>query len=220
MPNQPINPGDAPASACWICGERVADPDPAPVSPRICAACHGRTQRYDAAWQRLAAYLRAHWGDITARGSFDLSRLPGASTADHALEIHLFFVHRLADRLLAERIAVDLTRFADSLRTRVPHPEVVLLLANAQARAGALLLHAADVSVLRSADEVQSALWTHLAHPVAVKVCYLKSGAPVRAPDGFPWHPTRQRKIVKISPYKGDAQPLVARRDLRIQPMR
>jgi hypothetical protein len=51
---------------------------------------------------------------------------------------------------------------------------------------------------------------------VAVKICYLKGGAPVREPAGFPWHPTRQRKIVKLSPYKGDIEPQVARRDLRI----
>jgi len=63
---------------------------------------------------------------------------------------------------------------------------------------------------------VYSAVWTHLVHPVAVKVCYLKHGAPVLAPPGAPWHPLRQRKIVKLSPYKGDAEPQVARRDLRI----
>jgi hypothetical protein len=55
-----------------------------------------------------------------------------------------------------------------------------------------------------------------LLNPLAIKVCYLKSGAPVREPEGYPWHPTRQRKIVKLSPYKGDTRPLVARRDLRI----
>jgi hypothetical protein len=55
-----------------------------------------------------------------------------------------------------------------------------------------------------------------LVHPVGIKICYLKAGAPVREPPGFPWHPTRQRKLVKLSPYKGDTEPLVARRDLTI----
>lgn len=70
--------------------------------------------------------------------------------------------------------------------------------------------------MLRHGEEVYSALWMYLVYPVAIKLCYLKEGAPVRAPDGFPWHPARQRKLIKISPYKGDTQPLVPRRDLRI----
>jgi hypothetical protein len=224
MTNQPINPGDAPAARCWICRERnavaSAPPDPARASAPVCAPCHERLQSYDAAWRRLEVHLRTHWSAITARGSFDLTKLPADDTAGQALDIHLFFVQRLADRLQGERISVDLASFAVALRERVAHPEVVLLVADARTRSGTLLLHASDVSVLRSGDEVHSALWSHLAHPLAVKVCYLKSGAPVQPPDGYPWHPTRQRKIVKLSPLKGDAQPLVARRDLRILTVR
>ena len=92
-----------------------------------------------------------------------------------------------------------------------------LLLADGTAARGKLALYTTDVSVLCAGAEVQSALWMHLSHPLAVKVCYLKSGAPVKAPaDSHPWHPTKQRKLVKLSPLKGDAQATVARRDLRI----
>ena len=78
------------------------------------------------------------------------------------------------------------------------------------------MLWDAAVSVLRQGEEVWSAMWVHWEHPIAAKACYVKNGAPVRPPQGFPWHPLRQRKIVKLSPFKGDARQLVARRDLRV----
>ena len=183
--------------------------------PRICPGCERRTQPYDTAWQQLSRHLRAHWREIVARGSFDLSKAFPRDAAGGALDVQLAFVQRLAGRLLREQIAVEPTSFAAALLKRIAHPEVVLLIADAAA-AGRLLLHDSEVSLLRSGAEVQSAMWVHLEHPIAVKVCWLKAGAPIREPEGFPWHPTRQRKIVKLSPYKGDTQPLVARRDLRI----
>lgn len=182
----------------------------------MCRSCIERNSRYDEAWQTLSRYLHAHWRDITVRGSFDLTKVFAGDAPARAIETQLFFVLRLAERLRAEGIAIDLESFSGALHQGTAHPEVTLLVANALVSSGRLRLHDSGVSVLRSGDEVQSALWTHLAHPVAIKVCYLRTGAPVRAPDGFPWHPSRQRKIVKISPYEGDTQPTVARRDLRI----
>ena len=204
---------------CWLCGAAatgtVGTLTAAAPGPGICPSCERRSQPYDAAWQQLSRHLRSQWRDIVARGSFDLSKAFPRDAPGGALDVHLAFVQRLAARLQREGIAVEPTTFAAALLERRAHPEVVLLIANAGAE-GRLLLHDSEVSLLRSGEEVQSALWVHLEHPVAVKVCWLKAGAPVREPEGFPWHPTRQRKIVKLSPYKGDTQPLVARRDLRI----
>jgi hypothetical protein len=160
--------------------------------------------------------LHARWQDITARGSFDLSAAFPGEVESAAVRVHLYFVKLLGCKLLADGIAVDLQSFASALLERRPHPEVTLLVANGGVPAGQVISYNSDVSVLRQGDEVYSAMWMYLGHPVAVKVCYLKAGTPVRAPEGFPWHPTRQRKIVKLSPYKGDTQPIVARRDLRI----
>jgi hypothetical protein len=119
--------------------------------------------------------LHANWRDITARGSFDLSKVFGAETAKQAVRVQLYFVKAFGCKLLEDGIRVDLGSFSE-----------------------------------------HSAVWMNLVHPVGIKICYLKAGAPVREPPGFPWHPTRQRKLVKLSPYKGDTEPLVARRDLRI----
>jgi hypothetical protein len=177
---------------------------------------NAETQVYDAAWRTLSGYLHANWRDIVARGSFDLSKVFGAYTAQHSVWVQLYFVKLLGCKLLADGIRVDLEPFSKALAAGTPHPEVTLLVASSLVPAGQMLSYESDVSVLRNGDEVYSAVWMNLAHPVAIKICYLKAGAPLREPPGFPWHPTRQKKIVKLSPYKGDTELLVRRRDLRI----
>lgn len=197
---------------CWICGRNFAHAE----DGAACSDCQTILQPCEQAWRRLAGYLRVNWRTITTRGSFDLSAVfPGAVEAQ-AVNVHLHFVRQLGERLRAESVAVDLATFSRALLGRRPHPEVTVSVADSNTPAGKLLSHDPAVSLLRQGEEVYSAVWTHLAHPIAMKVCYLKSGAPVREPEGFPWHPHRQRKIVKLSPYKSDAQPRVARRDLRI----
>jgi hypothetical protein len=178
---------------------------------------HDTTHRpFEDAWRRLAADLRANWRDVTSRGQFDLSKTFGAEAPARAIDVHLYFVGLLAARLRTDGVRVDLEPFERALRARKPHPDVSLLIANSYAPPGKLVLWDAAVSVLAQGEEVWSAMWVHWEHPIAVKTCYVKTGAPVRTPEGFPWHPSRQRKIVKLSPFKGDAQPLVSRRDLRI----
>ena len=170
-------------------------------------------------WRRLSSYLHAHWRAVVTRGSFDLSQAFGvtaAVAARHSLNVHLHFVAVLAEKLRTAGIRVDLASFLNAMHVSSPHPEITLLVADADVRGGGLRSYTPEVSVLRAGEEVQSALWMHLEHPVAVKICWLKQGAPVSEPEGFPWHPARQRKIVKLSPYEGDTRPLVARRDLRI----
>jgi hypothetical protein len=160
--------------------------------------------------------LHRHWTDITKRGSFDLWQVFAGKSPSAAVNVHLHFVMRLGHQLQTDGIGVDLNSFSSALLTGTAHPEVTLLVASTQVPTGRFVSHTAGVSVLRGGNDVHSALWTHLVHPIAIKVCYLRTGAPVRAPEGHPWHPLRQRKIVKLSPYKGDTQPLIARRDLRI----
>jgi hypothetical protein len=58
--------------------------------------------------------------------------------------------------------------------------------------------------------------WTELRHPVAVKVSYLKPGASLRPAPGEPWHPGRQRKLVRLSPYVGEATALAGIQGLRL----
>jgi hypothetical protein len=206
---------------CWICGERPADGAEhnaaLKVAPAVCGHCsNARTRIYDEAWRKLSGYLHANWREITARGSFDLSKVFGAEAAQHAVRVQLYFVKVLGCKLLEEGIRVELGPFSTALMAGTAHPEVTLLVTSSLVPAGRMLSHESDISVLRNGDEVYSAVWMNLIHPVGIKICYLKAGAPVREPPGFPWHPTRQKKIVKLSPYKGDTVPVIARRDLRI----
>lgn len=213
-------------SLCWICRERPVDSGErnasatvgAPqVSRSLCNHCNNAgTRVYDEAWRRLSGYLHANWGEITARGSFDLSKVFGTETAQQAIRVQLYFVKVLGCKLLEDDIGVDLGSFSKALMAGTAHPEVTLLVTSSLVPTGQLLSYESDVSVLRTGDEVYSTVWMNLVHPVGVKICYLKSAAPAREPPGHPWHPTRQKRIVKLSPYKGDTAPLVARRDLRI----
>jgi hypothetical protein len=207
------------APSCWICRQRPAAPLAADALPfvRVCGPCHTATRAHDAAWSLLSAYLRRHWKAITTRGSFDLSKAFPTNPASAAANVQLFFVKVLGSKLVTDEVAVDVSPFSAALLSGKPHPEVTLLVADGNVPQGRLYSLDSEVSVLRSGDDMHSALWVYLAHPLAIKICYLKAGAPVHAPpDAHPWHPTRQRKLVKLSPYKGDTQPDVARRDLRL----
>lgn len=170
----------------------------------------------NAAWRELSVYLAAHWNEITRRGNVDLTKAFKRYTAEQAVDVHLYFVKLLGCELVSQNVAIDVKSFSAALIDRTPHPEVTVLMASCAAQPGKLMSYSSEVSLLKSGSEVQSALWAYLVSPMAFKICYLKADVPVREPDGFPWHPARQRKIVKLSPYKGDTQPLVARRDLRI----
>jgi hypothetical protein len=219
---------------CWMCRERMATADPEVIStahdaalsattavPRsipqwLCVPCRDRTRAFDAAWHALYRYLADHWKDIVQRGSFDLSQAFGPNASATALHAHLFFVKLLGAKLVADHVNVDVSSFADALRQGLPHPEITLLIADCTTQRGQLRYYQSDVSVLGRDEAVYSAVWMTLAYPVAVKVCYLQRAAPVLEPEGHPWHPTRQRKIVKLSPYKGDTRSVHARRDLRL----
>lgn len=206
---------------CWICRERSIDGAEHKGNvgdlSSVCSHCNNAgTQAYDEAWRHLSSYLHANWREITARGSFDLSKVFDAEIATQAIRVQLHFVKVLGCKLLEDGIGVDLGSFAKALMAGTAHPEVTLLVTSSFVATGQLLSYESDVSVLRDGDQVCSAVWMNLFHPVGIKICYLKAGAPVREPPGSPWHPTRQKKIVKLSPYKGDTEPLVARRDLRI----
>ena len=204
------------AEVCWICRAHAATVPVAALPPSLCARCADTVAPYEQSWNLLARYLRADWKEIVRRGSFDLARAFGAQASAGATHTHLHFVKLLGSKLFADRINVDLSSFSAALTQGRPHDEVTLLVAHCATDSRKLLLYDAEVSVLKRDDQVYSAVWTSLSFPVAVKICYLMSTAPVMEPEGFPWHPTRQRKVVKLSPYAGDTRPLHARRDLRL----
>ena len=68
--------------------------------------------------------LHANWRDITARGSFDLSKVFGAETAKQATRVQL---KEFGCKLLEDGIRVDLGSFSAALMAGTAHPEVTLL---------------------------------------------------------------------------------------------
>jgi hypothetical protein len=133
------------------------------------------------------------------------------------LHVHLYFVAALGARLAADAVELDLEPFMSALIERRPHADVSLLVADARVDRGSLRLYDSDLHLLRNqGGAVHSALWYHLAHPVTIKVNYLKPGAPLCPPPGHPWHPVRQRKLVMLSPYRGEATRRDTLQSLRI----
>ena len=107
-------------SLCWICRERHADSAEHKATASdirsMCSHCNNAgTQVYDEAWRRLSSYLQANWREITARGSFDLSKVFGAETAKQAVRVQLYFVKILGCKLLDDGIRVDLETFSKAL---------------------------------------------------------------------------------------------------------
>jgi hypothetical protein len=197
---------------------RVVDVAATGAAESLCLACEQEfTRPYALAWQTLAEYLLAHWESTAKLGRFDLSKAFPGNARGGALFVHLHFLKLLACRLRAVDAPLDLASFAAALQKGRAHPDVTLLVADARVAPRTLLLHDAEVRLLCNQDgAVQSARWTELRHPIAIKVSYLKPGAPLRPAPGEPWHPERQRKLVRLSPYVGEATPLAGIQGLRI----
>lgn len=178
----------------------------------ICAYCNNSgTQPYDDAWARLHTFLRVHWPEIRRRRRFDLSKpFPGKTKAE-ALRVHLFFVKLFGCKVLEDGIAIDLEPFAKALTECQPHPEVAILIADSTDRAQLALAYDSDVYLIRNQAEVlHGAAWIYKIHPIAIKVAYIKAGAPLRVP-GYRCHPNAPGKIVKLSPYRGATEPVAGR---------
>jgi len=165
----------------------------------------------------LAAYLQAHWETVCQLGRFDLSKAFPADARAGALFVHLHFLKLLACKLRANDVPLALDSFAAALQAGRAHPDVTLLVADARASPRTLLLHDAEIRLLCNQDgAVQSARSIELRHPIAIKVSYMKPDAPLRPAPGEPWHPGRQRKLVRLSPYLGEATAVAGIQGLRI----
>jgi hypothetical protein len=182
-------------------------------SASLCAQCNNvLTQPYDMAWGALSKYLQSNWSSIIRAGRFDLSKPFPTNRGAAAINVHLYFVKVFGCKLFADNIPIDLSDFSRSLIEARPHPQISLFVADGRIATGQLLAYDSEVHCLRNEhDKIDSALWVYLVHPVAIKVNYLNAAAPLSHPEGYPWHPTRQRKIVRLSPYMGDSEPIAGR---------
>lgn len=174
----------------------------------ICTECNNAlTQPYDHAWERLSAYLLGNWSVILKRRSFDLSKPFPGGTRVAALNVHLFFVKLLGCKPIAAAVPVNVASFAKALTTGTARPVVVITIAHSAIVDRRLLMHDSEVHTMRTqAGDLHGALWLYLVNPVAVKVAWIKADARLHVP-GYPWHPSRPGKSIKLSPYLGATEP-------------
>ncbi len=210
--------GGAASGTCWLCRTRRVDPGALGALSTLCAPCErDLTRPYALAWQALAAYLQTQWEAIAKLGRFDLTKPFPTDARKGAVHVHLHFLKLLACKLRANAVPLALDAFAVALQSGRAHADVSLRVADARAEPRTLLLHDAELRLLCNQDgAVQSARWTELHHPIAIKVSYLQPGAPLRPAPGEPWHPDRQRKLVRLSPYVGETTAVAGIQGLRI----
>jgi hypothetical protein len=177
--------------------------------PSICTQCNNAaTQRYDVAWETLSKYLRSNWPGIVRRGRFDLSKPFPGSSRKSALYVHLFFVKLFGCKVAEEKAPIDLTALSRALLAETPHPEIVLQIADCDPSGGLAVAYETELNTMRdrSSGEIHGVTWGYLIHPVAVKVSWIKAGAPLHTP-GWEWHPSAPGKVVKLGPYMGTTEP-------------
>lgn len=103
---------------------------------------------------------------------------------------------------------IDLGPFSHALMTSTLHPEVSITIANSVVGDRRIPMYDSEVYTMteKGSGELHGAIWLYLAHPVAVKVHYIKAGATLHA-AGHPWHPSRPGKMERLSPYLGATEP-------------
>jgi hypothetical protein len=176
----------------------------------ICKHCNNaRTAPYDDAWQQLSEELTGNWRTIREAGRLNLMRPFPHDTQALAIDVHLYFVKMLGCKIFEDRLALDLKAFAQALMTRRPHPEIGLMITEAPAPREILAWNS-EVYTLRekNSGSIDGATWLYLMAPFAVKVIYMRAGRPLRPPTGMVWYPTKRRRIVELSPYESDPEPL------------
>jgi hypothetical protein len=103
---------------------------------------------------------------------------------------------------------IDVSYLATCIMTRQSHPEISLYMANGS-RVRGVFAFESDVYKMwhREPHRLDGALWGYVVRPIAVKVCYIRTGTPLFSP-GYPWHPSRPRRFVRLSPYWGTVEPI------------
>ena len=174
----------------------------------ICSDCNNSlTQPYDKAWERLSTYLYTNWPTIVSQGWFDLRGPFPTETRRAAFHVHLYFVKLFGCKLVEDDVPLDLSRFSRALLTGKAHPEVCVAIALPPSGTDQIMFYDSEVGAMRNQEgSFHGAIWMYVARPVAVKVGWIKAGAPLHLP-GHPWHPGRPKRYVSLSPYVGGTEP-------------
>jgi hypothetical protein len=175
----------------------------------ICRQCNNvGTSRYDEAWRMLSEYLHGAWPEIRRADQFDLSAPFGQETGAQLVRLHLYFVKIFGCKLLEDSVPFDLHSLAEALVNGRPHPDIGLNFADSPFADGEAIAYQSDVNTMgNGCGELHGLIWLYLIHPVAVKVSYIKSGAPLYVP-GDRWHPLSGKTMIRLSPFKGGTEPI------------
>jgi hypothetical protein len=101
-----------------------------------------------------------------------------------------FFLKSFGCKVIESALPIDLTRLSSALLSGTAHPEIVLQIADCNVSRGSFVAYETEIHTMRekATGELHGATWTYMIHPVAVKVSYIKAGAPLHT-TGWEWGP-------------------------------
>ncbi|RMH11932.1 MAG: hypothetical protein D6698_15780 [Gammaproteobacteria bacterium] len=170
------------------------------TSKVICRRCNDTdTSNYDEAWSRLIRALHRDWQTIKITRRFKLQRAFPGTSSKQALNCHLFFVKLFGCRIVDEKMPIDVTPFAFSLRSATPHPTMFLTF-NARNLPEKKLRYA-GVSAVEGHERFgvcTMASWYYTLAELDVQVTWFNA-PPVRNVP-YAWHPSKSGKILKFRP--------------------
>ena len=165
----------------------------------ICNNCNSNlTQPYDKAWEKLSAYLRANWAELSKTRKLNLSKVFPGSSRKSLLDVHLYFVKLFGCRIIEHSIPIDISEFSNALQKRITHRAIFISIGN---RPGEVKHKYAGVTPIESVNEGDRsvfATWLYIIDPIAVNIIYST------VPDNEKvlhnsWHPSMACKIIKLT---------------------
>jgi hypothetical protein len=94
---------------------------------KICNDCNScLTQPYDKAWEALSNYLGANIERLSRTRKVDLSRIFPGATKRSKIAVQLFFAKLFGCWIAEHKVPIDLSSFADAIRSYTIHDELYL----------------------------------------------------------------------------------------------
>lgn len=169
---------------------------------KICNKCNSSiTQPYDKAWEKLSTYLRGNFCQISKTGKINLSKVFPGATKQAMLNVHLYFVKLFGCFIVEHDVPIEITPFANAIKTRLPHMDVYLAFGP---RLGSVKNKFAGVTPIDAVNKdgrVVFASWFYIVGDIAVDVIYSAENEYMQVIRNF-WHPCQAGKILRLSHFK------------------
>lgn len=163
----------------------------------ICNSCNSNlTQPYDKAWEKLSAYLRTNWTELSKIQKLNLSKVFPGSSRRSLLDVHLYFVKLFGCMIIEYSIPIDIDRFSKALQKRTAYSDIYISIGINHEFTG--------VTPIKSVNKGYRsvfATWLYMIGNIAVNIIYSTVPGNERALHNT-WHPCNSSKILKLKDFR------------------